>query len=79
MPRSDNFGAQDRDTYGRGTNATGAGDDYNTTDRNETGHKPTMGEKIKGTMETVQGKITKKPELVERGQERKAGELGEHH
>ncbi|GAB1521522.1 hypothetical protein RhiTH_004619 [Rhizoctonia solani] len=74
-PNTDNFGNTDRDTYGRGTNATGT-DEFNTGRGND--HKPTMGEKVKGTMETIQGKMTGKPEVVERGKERKAGNLDYH-
>ncbi|KAB5593307.1 hypothetical protein CTheo_3225 [Ceratobasidium theobromae] len=74
-PDTDNFGAADSDTYGRGTNATGAG----TNDADHTGNrKPTVGEKIKGKMETMGGKLTKNPELVERGQERKTGNVEYH-
>ncbi|CAE6508895.1 unnamed protein product [Rhizoctonia solani] len=74
-PNTENFGNTDRNTYGRGTNATGT-DDFNTDRGND--HKPTLGEKVKGTMETIHGKVTKNPELIERGQERKAGNLDHH-
>ena len=36
-------------------------------------HKPTMGEKIKGTVETMTGKMTNDPERVAAGQELKEG------
>ncbi|KZV73224.1 hypothetical protein PENSPDRAFT_649128 [Peniophora sp. CONT] len=38
-------------------------------------HKPTMMEKLRGTTEQVAGKMTGNPELVNRGDERKRGEL----
>jgi len=64
------------------TSGTGYGDNTRTGDDNEydrsntTGQtKPTMGEKIKGGLETMVGKATKNPEMTERGMDRKTGNL----
>jgi len=78
--RTDNFTSTGtgvgRDEFNRGddtfgSSRTGAGYD----ERTDTHHKPTMGEKIKGTMETVTGKVTRNPEKVEHGRELKSGEV----
>jgi hypothetical protein len=36
-----------------------------------------MGDKLRGNVEVIAGKVTKKPELVERGMERKAPNTNE--
>ncbi|KAF9465250.1 hypothetical protein BDZ94DRAFT_1254064 [Collybia nuda] len=53
------------DTYGSGT-GTGAGQNA----------KPSMTDKIRGGAEKVAGKMTKNPDLVEKGQDRQTGEFG---
>ncbi|KAJ7250031.1 hypothetical protein B0H12DRAFT_685014 [Mycena haematopus] len=63
--------------YGSGTRrGTGGGvssDDYS---HNQGAPKPSTGDKIKGGAEKLAGKVTKNPELVEKGQQRKQGDLG---
>jgi hypothetical protein len=43
---------------------------------NYAGGKVGLGDKIKGTLEKVEGKITKNPGLVQQGEDRKTGNLG---
>ncbi|KAJ6580311.1 hypothetical protein B0H10DRAFT_2235337 [Mycena sp. CBHHK59/15] len=42
---------------------------------NNPGGKPSVGDKIKGGAEKLVGKVTKNPEMIERGQQRKASAL----
>ncbi|KAJ7364902.1 hypothetical protein DFH08DRAFT_279224 [Mycena albidolilacea] len=50
----------------------GTSNDYGAAPENY-GGKPSVGDKIKGGAEKIVGKVTKNPELVERGQQRKEG------
>ncbi|KAJ6585445.1 hypothetical protein B0H19DRAFT_1109697 [Mycena capillaripes] len=61
--------------YGAGTTGTTtSSNEYGATSANSSG-KPTMGDKVKGGAEKLIGKVTKNPDMVERGQERKQGEF----
>jgi len=61
-----------RYNYGQG----GYVEDGSTTTQNlPASGGPSMGDKIKGTLEKVQGKLTKNPDLIRQGEARKAGNL----
>ncbi|KAJ7276886.1 hypothetical protein C8J57DRAFT_1504722 [Mycena rebaudengoi] len=74
--------------YGAGnttssSNEYGSGNQYSTGSSsneygdtsNNSGGKPSVGDKIKGGAEELVGKVTKNPEMIERGQQRKASAL----
>ncbi|KAF7348205.1 hypothetical protein MSAN_01773600 [Mycena sanguinolenta] len=54
--------------YGTGVSSDDYADNHTT--------KPSMGDKIKGGTEKLVGKVTNNPEMVEKGQQRKQGDLG---
>ncbi|KAI0344452.1 hypothetical protein BDW22DRAFT_1343718 [Trametopsis cervina] len=70
------FGEQDWNNDSTGQ----SGYPGNTTDSNTYGTgsagKASMGDRVKGTMEKMTGKMTGNPNMVERGQDRKDGDLG---
>ncbi|KAJ6507571.1 hypothetical protein DFH09DRAFT_1334565 [Mycena vulgaris] len=76
------------DGYGAGnttssSNEYGSGNQYSTGSSsneygdtsNNSGGKPSVGDKIKGGAEKLVGKVTKNPEMIGRGQQRKASAL----
>jgi len=79
----DNYGSSNTTSgtgYGANTRTGGTGYSNDNTDEydrsNTTGQtKPSMGDKIKGGLETMVGKATKNPEMTERGVDRKTGNL----
>ncbi|KAF8215046.1 hypothetical protein K438DRAFT_769225 [Mycena galopus ATCC 62051] len=60
---------------GNTTSSSKEYDSENQYDTGSTGAKPSTSDKIKGGAEKLVGKITKNPEMVERGQQRKQGEF----
>jgi len=78
------FGARDHHgssttggEYNRGNDSYGDRTSAGHRDTTTTGstHKPTIGDKVKGTVETVTGKLTSNPAKVEHGRELKTGEI----
>jgi len=70
----DNNRTTGTDSYGSGRDTYGSSDRDNF-DSNTTGNKPSMGDKVKGTVEVMTGKLTGNHAKVETGRERKAGEF----
>ncbi|KAF7301211.1 Carbohydrate esterase family 4 protein [Mycena indigotica] len=73
------MGMGDSTTYGSDSRTTGTLGNSGYSDRSEfdngMGGKPTMGDKLKGGVEQIAGKVMNKPAMETRGQERKMGEF----
>ncbi|PCH40186.1 hypothetical protein WOLCODRAFT_150225 [Wolfiporia cocos MD-104 SS10] len=70
----------DINTYGAGGDLGGRGQDDRGYDQSNFGQsggvpggKPSVGQRLKGGLEEVTGKVTRNPNMVERGEQRKEG------